>query len=232
LEKDGTFTNFEGRVQRLRAVTKPPGEAWPESRIIQELSGRLGYPMAYASAAAIMEEIRGLVPAYGSIAYADLELRGHVWVGWGEERSRSGQVRFDGRPGRFQSVHQPALPQPEEGYPLQLLTGSTLYHSGTGTQTSRAWRLKKFSPRASLDLSSADADKHHIADGDRVNVVSKAGRLTVAAHISDRVPQGVCFLPDSYPDTPINALLEPAPGQKVPGLNSCAVRLEKVEGNG
>lgn len=231
-EKDGTFTNFEGRLQRARRAVKPPGEAWPDSRIVQELAGRMGYPMAYASVENVIDEIRDVAPAYRRVRYADLEARGHVWVEWDGERGRSGEVRLAGKSGRFQPVDQPALPLPSGEYPVRLLTGSVLFHFGTGSRSTRAWRLKKFAPQAFVELAVADAGKYGIAEGDRVNVVSLAGRLTLAARVSESLRPGVCFVPASYPDTPVNVLFGPGAGTNGSWLKSCAVRLEKVAGNG
>ena len=150
-EKEGTFTNFERRVQRVRQAIEPLGESLPDWQIIQRLANKMGYSMSYSSPQEIMDEIRELVPLYQGVDYADMEVGGVYWPKskidrWGTRRLYEGG--FPQGSGRFSAVeHQPQVEMPEEvgaqGHaPL-------LYQFGSGARSSRSARLK-----AMMDVDS------------------------------------------------------------------------------
>ncbi len=234
-EKEGSFTNFEGRTQPARKAIEPIGECQPDWKIILQLSDKMGQPMPYSSPQEVRSEIEELVPFYQPPASADLEKED---VDWAELESDSVRTRrlykgpFPSGFGRLSPIEfSPPTDVSANGYPLTLLSGSILHHFGSGTRSSRASRLKEFLPHSWLEVSPGDARKLGIGDGDPVRVVSPLGELTTKVKLSDSLPPGLLFMPISFPESPINELFDSKldPRSKAPFLKSCAVRLERTK---
>jgi formate dehydrogenase alpha subunit len=237
-EKEGTFTNFEGRVQRLHRAIEPVGESLPDLEILLRLVGVMGSKMPYASHQEVMEEIEDMVPFYRHVAYADTDSMG---MDWGDVESSTPGTRrlhkglFPSGFGRFSPVEYTS-PQDvaADGYPFTLMAGSTRYHFGAGSRSSRSSRLSRFSPAACLEISDVDAAELGIANGDTVKVASAQGGLSTTAKVSNKLPPGLLFMPISFPDSPVyelfGAVLDPQ--VKAPALKTCAVRLERTAGDG
>ena len=174
-----------------------------------------------------MSEIEELVPSYEG--YADAGKR--------EESAYEETGRSSGRPllkgfARFSPIEY--TPQSREGgsdYPFTLLTGSILYHCGTGSRSFRARRLRRFAPRSFVETCESDARKLGVSDGDEVKVASTAGEVTATISISDSVRKGIVFMPFSFPDTPVNSLFDIVldPDTKAPSVKTCSVKIERVE---
>jgi len=235
-EKDGTFTNTERRVQRVRKAFPPPGEAKPDWQIICELSTRLGYPMRYESPAEIMEEIARLTPIYGGISYARLENCGIQWPCPTPDHPGTPFLHKDRFPrgkGKFHPVeHRELMDAPDAQYPFILTTGRILWHYHTRTMTKRVEGLEELAPEAYVELNPRDAQSLGVKEGERVRVSSRRGSITVRAKITERVPQGTVFIPFHFGEAAAN-VLTPAfpldPWAKIPGLKACAVRIDSVE---
>ncbi len=233
-EKDGTFTNTERRVQRIRKALPPPGVARPDWEILCELSTRLGYPMGYSHPGEIMEEIASLVPIYGGISYERLEGEGLQWPCPSADHPGTPYLhreRFVRGKGRFHAVEfrEPAeLPDAE--YPLTLTTGRVLYHFHSRTMTGRVEGLQELVPEAYVEINPADAERLGIRDGARVRVVSRRGAIEVRAMVTERVPVGTVFVPFHFGEAAANLLTNPAldPRSKIPEFKVCAVRIEPV----
>jgi formate dehydrogenase alpha subunit len=233
-EKDGTFTNTERRVQRVRRAIPPVGEARPDGEIIQELSRRLGYPMPYASAAEVMEEIARLTPIYGGIFYDRLEGEGLQWPC--PSRDHPGTVflhhrRFAGGLGRFAPVEfTPPAELPDNHYPYLLTTGRHLYHYHTNTMSRRSQGLAAFRPDPYAEIHPEVAGRLGIAQGDLVAVSSPRGRIYCRAFITDRIPANQVFVPFHYPEAAANILTHTAldPKAKIPELKIAGVALSKA----
>jgi predicted molibdopterin-dependent oxidoreductase YjgC len=132
---------------------------------------------------------------------------------------------------RFSPVEYIPLPEgAQENYPFTLLTGTILYHFGTGARSSRASRSKKFLSQAFLEISESDAKKLGISNSDMVKLVSPAAELTTAVIITDTLPEGIVFMPVSFPESPVNKLFNIVldPEAKTPSLKACNVRLERI----
>ncbi len=235
-EKEGTFTNFEGRVQPVRKAIEPVGESLPDREIILRLADRLGTPMPYSTQQQLMDEIEELVSFYHHPSYADLEAGGADWADIesghvGNRRLHNGL--FPSGFGRFSPVEYTPQGVAGDGYPLTLLAGSTLYQFGAGSRSSRASRLSRFSPEAFIEISAVDARGLGISDSDRVKVASAKGELLTTARVSDTLPKGLLFMPISFPDSPVYELFDTVLDRqaKAPALKSCAVRLERTAGN-
>jgi formate dehydrogenase alpha subunit len=225
-EKEGTFTNFEGRVNRLHKAIEPLGGSLPDWEIVVRLADKMGHPLPFSTVQAVMAEIEELVPSYE--AYAD--------SGKQDEFAHEEAGGSSGRPllkgfARFGPVeYAPQAKEAKTDYPFTLLTGAILYHFGTGGRSSRARRLRKFARRSFVEICESDARKLGVAGGDEVKVVSAAGEVTTTIKITDTVPKGMVFMPLSFPDTPVNALFDMVldPETKAPSVKACGVRIERI----
>jgi len=233
-EKEGTFTNFEGRVQKLRKAFEPTGDSLPDWDIILKLASRMNYPMTYSSPQQAMDEVEEVVAMYQGNGYTDVEIKSQHRAEFDSSPLATGNIRkrqFPNGFGRFSSVEY--IPQRENSgdeYPFTLLAGTTLYQFGTGSRSSRASRLRKFSSEAFVEISKPDAKSLGINHGDKVKVVSSIDEVTAAAKVSDAVSQGIIFMPMSFPESPINRLFGIVldPRTKTPVLKTCSVRLERT----
>jgi predicted molibdopterin-dependent oxidoreductase YjgC len=231
-EKEGTFTNFEGRVNKLRKAIEPLGESLPDWEIILRLADKIGSPLPFSSLQQVMGEIEELVPLYEGYTDSDrlYQPESEPW-----ETRRPYMKQFLMGFARFSPVEY--IPQAEgakKDYPFTLLTGTTLYHFGTGTRSSRSSRSKKFLPKAFLEIGESDAKKLGIGHGDEVKVISPVAELTAALRITDTLPEGTVFMPHSFPDCPVNKLFNIAldPESKTPSLKACNVRIERIRLHG
>ena len=233
-EKEGTFTNFEGRVNRVRKAIDPLGESLPDWEIVLRLAEEMECPMPYSSPQQVMDEIERLVPLYEGISYVDLDTKSLHQAEMGGNHLEARRIpggQFLSGFARFSPVEY--AEQAEEvkvDYPFALLSGTVLQHFGSGTRSSRAWRLKKFSPQAFLEIGEPDAEKLGISHGDEVKVVSPVAELTATARITNALPEGTVFLPQSFPKSPAARLFNIAlqPKSKTPSLKLCNVRIERV----
>jgi formate dehydrogenase alpha subunit len=237
-EKDGTFTNFEGRVQRVRRAIEPPGLSLTDSEIIMRLATMMGSPMPYGSPQHITDEIEEMVPFYRHIISSDADMMALEPAE--KEGSAPGTRRlykglFPSGFGRFTPVkYVPPQDIVTDGFPLTLIVGSSRYHFGAGSRSSRSARLKQFSPEAYLEISPADAGNLGIGDGDKVKVISAQGELVTCARITDTLPHSLLFMPISFPASPVYELFAMSTNHqiKTPALKSCTVRLERTTADG
>jgi formate dehydrogenase alpha subunit len=227
-EKEGTFTNFEGRAKRVRKAIEPPGESLPDWEIILRLAEKMGAPLPFSSLQQIMDEIEELVPLYDG--YTDSErLYSPEPKPWGARRIYGG--KFLSGFSRFSPVEYiPPEERIKEDYPFTLLTGTPRYHFGTGARSSRASRPKKFLPQAFLEIGESDAKKLGISHSDKVKLISPVAELTTAVRIIDTLPEGIVFMPISFPESPVNRLFNIVldPEAKTPSLKACHVKIERI----
>ena len=233
-EKDGTFSNTERRVSRVRKAIDPVGDARADWEIIQELSTRFGYPMNYESPAAIMDEIATVTPSYGGIAYDRLEGEGLQWPCPNREHPGTKFLHKDvfarGK-GLFHAIsYKPPAEVVDEDYPMWLTTGRVFAHYHTATMTRNCPRLDAEIREGFLELNPEDANTFGISEGDEVKVASRRGEVKVRTTVTDRVNPGVLFLPFHFLESNANLLTNPAfdPIAKIPEFKVCAVKLEKA----
>lgn len=233
-EKDGTFSNTERRVQRVRKAIDPVGNARADWQIICAVSTAMGYPMHYASTADIFDEIASLTPSYAGISYSRLEQGGIQWPCPNAEHPGTTYLHkdtFSRGLGKFNPVEYiPPAEMPDTEYPLVLSTGRRHFHYHTGTMTQRTGALELYYDTEYLEISQADAAALGVADGDNVRVLSRRGQVEVMARVTDVVPQGLVFTSFHFPAVAINKLTNPAkdPVAKIPELKVCAVKVEKA----
>jgi formate dehydrogenase alpha subunit len=195
-EKDGTFTNMERRVQRVRQAISPVGGSRPDWKTLCDLSTKMGYPMEYQHPAEIMEEIGSLVPFYSGISYSRLEKDGIQWS------SRNGMKR------RFLPIeYKGPTERPDEKYPLWIIPRGFHYHYGIGTSTKRAIGLAKVFPDSCIEVHPEDATKAGLAEGGKVKVISPRGEVETVCKISSGVPKGVAYFATTFFPAFVNNLL-------------------------
>ena len=231
LEKDGTFTNGERRVQRVRRVVNPPGEARTDWEAICEVSTAMGMPMHYANASDIMDEIARLTPPMSGISYARLDEGGLQWPV--PEASHPGTSilhisQFPRGRARFASVEY-TLPgeEPDENYPFVLVTGRVLQHYNSGTMTRRT-HLAQEVDRDFLEIHPADARAHGLVEGGQALVTSRRNSVHLTVQLSERVTPGMVFTSFHFTDASINSLLSSSSDAltRCPEYKVLAVRVE------
>jgi len=234
-EKDGTFTNTDRRVQRVRKAVEPPGEAKEDSSIIIELSKRLGYEMRYDSIEDVFQESGKLWPALAGISYKRIAKKGIQWPCPTSDHPGTPYLFKGGFPrgkAAFTVVeYRPSEELPDSNYPLLLSTGRQLFQYHTGSMTRRIDAINKLSPSAYVEIHPDDADKLGIHDGDKVKVSSRRGSIDIKVTISARPLKGVVFIPFHFKEAAANVLTNTAldPISKIPELKVCAVKIERIE---
>jgi formate dehydrogenase alpha subunit len=234
-EKDGTFTNTERRVQLLNKAVDPPGEARQDWQIISELAGRLGYHMNYNSSSEIMDEARRLTPQYAGISHDRLK-RGHelCWPCPDEDHPGTRILhkdKFTRGKGKFFAIEFIEPDElPDKKYPYTLTTGRILYHFHTGTMTRKSEGLNQIVPGPYAEINPALARRLKVKDGNKIKVSSRRGSIQVKARVTDRVDEGVLFIPFHFVEGAANMITNPAldPQSKIPEFKVCAVKVEKA----
>ncbi len=214
LEKDGTFTNGERRIQRVRRVLPPAGEARADWEVLCALMAATGFPQVAESPARIMDEIARVAPLFAGVSYEALEGDGLQWPvpapghrgtailhakDFPRGKGRLTRVDYEPSPA-FRAAPPPGL---EPG--LTLVTGRVLAHYNAGTMTRRT-RNVALAGADALEIHPGDAAARGIRDGDRVAVVSVRGEAHAVARVTERVAPGALFLSFHFPETATNAV--------------------------
>jgi formate dehydrogenase major subunit/formate dehydrogenase alpha subunit len=233
-EKDGTFSNTERRVQRVRKAVEPPGSARGDSEIICALSARMGYDMGTPSSQEVFAEIASLTPSYAGLDYGRIDKEGIQWpcpdkAHPGTEVLHVG--KFTRGKGLFSTI---AFDGPaeaaDEQYPFILTTGREQAHYHSGSMTRNSKKLSEVYREGNLEVNPADAKALGIATGDTVAVASRRGEITVKAKVTDDIGKGKAFMTFHYGESPVNVLTNTAycPTAKIPELKVTAVSIRKV----
>jgi predicted molibdopterin-dependent oxidoreductase YjgC len=236
-EKDGTFTNTERRVQRVRQAQPTRGDARPDWQIICDLAtriesrlGRFTAKWNYANPEEVFAEMASVVPDFAGVTYDRIEKQGLQYPVWDEEHPGTPYL-FSGSFPRGRGVfipldYVPAVEQPDDEYPFILTTGRVLEHWHGGTMT-RHSDLDKLYPEARVEIHPADAELHGISDGMAVRVSSRRGDIVVRANVTEKTTVGVVFLPWHFHEAAANLLTIDAldPQAKIPEFKACAVQV-------
>jgi len=235
LEKDGTFTNLERRIQRIRKAVDPPNGILPDWQVVCEVSNRMGYPMPYQHPSEIMVEIAKLTPMLEGVSYDRLE--SHAGLQWPVPSaahvgtSLMHRETFPKGKARFVSVdYLPPGEEASEEYPFVLTTGRILQHYNCGAQTRRT-EIMHIVDADVLEMHPTDAARLKFREGEIVGLVSARGQAVLPLALSERVLPGHLFTSFHFPASDVNELLSSSADEssKCPEYKVSAVRVEPVE---
>jgi formate dehydrogenase alpha subunit len=236
-EKDGTFTNTERRVQRVRKAVEPEGESKTDWWITCEIAKRMGAKgFEFSDSAEIMAEINRLTPSYAGITYDRIENEGIQWpcpsidhpgtkiLHTKKFSTPSGKARF------LPLIYIPSVELPDKDFPLLLTTDRSLYHYHTSTMTRRVNGLRVLDKEELLKVNPFDAESLGIIDGEMVKVISRRGEVQVKTKLTNIIPVGIASMTFHFRETPTNELTNCAidPVAKIPETKVCAIRVEKI----
>ncbi len=237
-EKDGTFTNTDRRVQRVRRAIPPRGQARADWEIICDLArrieARLGRPNSafwdYSHPSEVLEEMGSVVPEYTGVKYWRIEKQGLQTPVWDDEHPGTPFLFAESFPrgkGKFHPLeYRPAVEMPDEEYPFILTTGRVLEHWHGGSLT-RNSQLDDLYPEALVEVNPADAARLGISDNQAVRVSSRRGSIVLRAKVTYKTTMGVLFIPFHFAEAAANLLTIDAldPLAKIPEYKACAVRI-------
>jgi len=245
IEKDGTFTGTDRRVQRVRRVIEPVGEARADWAIICQLAQRMGASgFDFGSPAEVMDEIAQVTPIYGGVSYERLEEKGFLqWPVPTADHPGTPYLhkdKFSRGKGKFHAIHfQEAAELTDEAYPFILTTGRLMFHFHTGTMTRRSGKLDHEVPEAYVEIHPDDAERIRLLPprsrggqrGGQVRVASRRGEIELEARVTERIRPGVLFIPFHFAEAAANALTNAAldPVSGIPEYKVCAVKVEPVQ---
>ena len=235
-EKEGTFSNTERRVQRVRKAIEPIGKSKADWVILMDIMNRLGIETKYNNASEIMAEIASLTPSYGGITYDRLDQLGSLqWPC--PTTDHPGTVYLHkaaiarGK-GLFKAIDYKASNElPDKEYPFVLTTGRVLYHYHTRTMTGKVDGLNALSPESFIEINPKTAKTLGVVDGSKVSVSSRRGSITTVAKLTRTIKEGVLFMPFHFAEGAANMLTNPAldPISKIPEYKVCAVKVEPFD---
>ena len=238
-EKEGTFTNTERRVQRVRKAVTIPGNARLDTDIIIDLMNRMGYPQPHLTSAQIMDEISSVTPSFGGISHArlDSEEVGGKGLQWPcPTKDHPGTpIMHVGKFARglgwfYPAEYIPSAELPDEEYPIILMTGRILYHYTTRAMTGKTPELMEIEGSSFIEMNEEDAVALGIRNGDRVRLTSRRGQIESTARVGTKVSKGESWMPFHFPDGNANWLTNAALDKyaRIPEYKVCAIRIEKA----
>jgi predicted molibdopterin-dependent oxidoreductase YjgC len=233
-EKNGTFTNTERRVQRVRQAIQPVGESKADWVITCELAQKMGAQgFDFQSAKAVMEEINKLTPSYGGITYERLEDLGSLqWPCPAVDHPGTPFLhkgKFARGLGKFFALEFKEPDElPNEEFPFTLTTGRLMFHFHTGSMTRRSEKLHNEVPEAYIEVNTADAKKIGLNGHKHVRVTSRRGQIELGVRVTDDIKRGTVFIPFHFAESAANMLTNSAidPVAKIPEYKVCAVKVE------
>ena len=235
-EKEGTFTNTERRVQRIRKAVTLTGNMRPDTDLLIDLMNAMGYPQPSLTPSQIMDEIAMLTPSYAGISHERLD-NGETlqWPCTGRDHEgtpimhANGPVRGKGL--LYPAAFTPAAELPDEEYPFILSTGRILYQYNAASITSRSPGLMEIAGEGFIEMHYKDAERLGISDGDKVFVSSRRDTITATARTGRKVSEGETWMPFHFPDSPVNRITNAALDSyaRIPEYKVCAVSVRKAE---
>jgi predicted molibdopterin-dependent oxidoreductase YjgC len=237
-EAEGTVTNSERRVQRVRAALKPPGKARDDVRIMVDLAERLGHTWAYAGAEDVWNELRSLAPNHAGMSYKRLEeLGGIQWPCYSEDRleptflhGRLWKEPLEGPPAVFHAVEDsPPTEELSDEFPLRLTTGRRLDSFNTGVQS--GGYTSPLRRGEELELSTADAEALCVSNGERVRVSSARGSVIAPVRIEPSLRPGLAFMTLHFPDevmTNVLTINATDPKSGTAEFKATAIRVDRI----
>jgi formate dehydrogenase major subunit len=234
-EKEGTFTNTERRVQRIRKAVTVPGDMRTDIDILTDLMNAMGYPQKRMTSAEVMDEIASLTPSYGGISHARLDAGESLQWPCPDKSHPGTPIMHAAGPVRGRALFYPAdytpsAELPDEEYPFILSTGRILYQYNAAGITMRSAGLREISGQGFIEINKKDADRLGIGNGERIIVRSRRGRIETAARVGQKVCEGETWMPFHFPDSPVNRITNAVFDEfaRIPEYKVCAVALEKI----
>ncbi|WP_010900473.1 formate dehydrogenase subunit alpha [Thermoplasma acidophilum] len=232
LEKEGTFTNTERRIQRVVPVKDPPGDARPDWWILSQIYSKIFDREAYRSPEDIFNEIRLAIPNYSGVRYSDLYPDGKQWP-INDQHPEGAEIlhvdKFARGLGRFMAIpYKSPSESPDEEYPFILTTGRNYYHWHSGTMTRRSEILERESPNPYVEISVNDAKKLSIRNGQTITIESRHGSIKLPAMVTSKIPDGIVFVPFHFKEARVNLLVGENldPYSKIPEFKVVAVKVK------
>jgi formate dehydrogenase major subunit len=234
IEKEGTVSNTERRVQMMHRVVAPAGDSRDDWWIIMEIARRMGVTWNYTSARDIFNEVRAVTPSYAGITYERLEKELIQWPCPTEGHPGTQLLhreKFTRGLGLLSAIEfTPPAEDVDPEYPVILTTGRILEHFHTGTMSRNSIILTKIVNEAFVELNPIDASNYNIADGEVISVSTRRGSLRIRAKVSSMPKPNVVFIPFHFVEAAANKLTIDAldPTCKIPEFKVCACKIEKV----
>ncbi len=236
-EKNGTFSNTERRVQRVRQAIAPVGDAKPDWEIVCAMAQKLGASgFEYSSTQEILEEISSLTPSYAGITYERLEHGGIQWPCPDQNHQGTPILhteKFGTASGKAKLIplsFRDAAELPDDDYPLILTTDRSLFHYHTGSMTRRVAGLDQLNSEEFLKINPQDAAELGLSDSEMVQISSRRGQTQVKTKLTTICPPGLVSMTFHFAESPTNVLTSAAldPVAKIPETKVCAVKVEKI----
>ena len=238
-EKEGTFSNTERRVQRVRKAVEPLAGAKPDTWIFTQIMNRMGYAQPELTPAQIMDEIASLTPSFAGISHQRLDSakvggRGLQWPCTSADHPGTPIMhagKFSRNLGTYSlAEYRPSVELPDADYPLVLTTGRILYHYNACAMTDKTPGINEIANSSFIEMNTEDAAKLGIADGDRVVVASRRGEIESTARVSGKTNPGQTWMPFHFQDGNSNWLTNAALDNiaKAPEYKVCAVKVRKA----
>ena len=234
-EKEGTFTNTERRVQRIRTAVKIDGDARLDTDIITDLMNAMGYPQPRLTASEIMDEIASVTPSFAGISYDRLDSGESLQWPCKDKDHKGTPIMHAGHPVRGKALFYPAAYKvsqelPDDDYPFILTTGRILYQYNAAAMTSRSEGLMQIAGEGFIEVNYKDAERLGIQNGEKIRVESRRGKITATARVGRKVSQGETWMPFHFPDSPVNVLTNAALDDlaRIPEYKVCAVNICKI----
>lgn len=231
-EKDGTFTNTERRVQRIRQAVRPRGNSKPDWEIFMDVMNRLGYDKKYLNPSQIFDEITMVTPSYAGMDYGRIDKVGLQWPCPTKEHEGTKYLhknKIAKGIGLLVPVeYQDPMETTDTEYPYILTTGRILYQYHTMSMTGKTQGLNELTGDSYVEISPDMASRYELKEGDMISLATRRGRIQTSVKITDIIEDEVIFMPFHFAQG-ANVLTNTALDEiaKIPELKVCAVRLEK-----
>lgn len=234
-EKEGTFSNTERRVQRVRKAVQLEGEMRLDTDIFIDLMNRMGYSQPHLTSEEIMDEIASVTPIFGGISHRRLDRGESIQWPCPDKRHPGTPIlhvdKFSRGLGWFYPAeYVPSAELPDEEYPLILMTGRVLYHYNTRAMTGKTPGLMEREGHSFIEMNTEDAARLGVENGEKVRVSSRRGTIISTARVGEKVSPKETWMPFHFPDGNANVLTNAALDKyaRIPEYKVCAIKVEKL----
>jgi formate dehydrogenase major subunit len=234
-EKEGTFSNTERRVQRIRKAVELEGDMRLDTDILTDLMNAMGYEQPHLTASQIMDEVASVTPSFAGISHARLDAGQSLQWPCRDKNHKGTPIMHVDHPVRGKALlycaeFKESQELPDEEYPFILMTGRILYHYNAAAMTSRSPGLVEIAGEGFIEINYKDAEKLGIKNGEKIKVSSRRGEITAKARVGRKVSEGETWMPFHFEDSPVNVLTNAALDEfaRIPEYKVCAVNIEKI----